>query len=92
MIKNNVLKDLIVSLEEYTGEPVDETTKEQLEQDLDAIDTAQVSLEAYCNAYNLLQTLGDKQVLSMETFSDILALAEKNVVGEHIVVSMKDVS
>lgn len=90
VIKNNVLKDLIVSLEEYTGQPVDETTKEQLEQDLDAIDTAQVSLEAYCNAYNLLQTLGDKQVLSMETFSDILALAEKNVVGEHITVSMED--
>lgn len=78
VIKNNVLKDLIVSLEEYAGQPVDETTKEQLEQDLDAIDTAQVSLEAYCNAYNLCNMLNESNTLSMESYSAIMTLAESN--------------
>lgn len=72
------LNDLIVSLEGFTDQPLSNDDVNDLGNQFKEIEKAEISLEAYCNAYNLCNMLNESNTLSMESYSAIMTLAESN--------------
>lgn len=73
--RSKQLNDLIVSLES-NGYEVDGVTERDLAASFEEIELAQVSLESYHQAYDILAGFETKNVLSIESYSAVMQLAE----------------